>query len=357
MPTNVAKPSVASAAGADLSVSPSVHLSVPSSRPLSSFPFPPSPALAPLAIVGNLNVDQWVGPVDRLPSWDEELVVDSARIELAGTAGYLLRACRGLGWDAYAVSTVGDDVFGKVVLAEMAELGLDSSGVEVVPGAETCLGIIFVGPDGRRSILGTLGAHALMDPAMAQRHDARVAACPEVLLCGTYLLPRFGPAAALPYARRLRSRGQTVVFDPSWDPSGWGEPTRRDTLALLAEVDVYLPNDQELTRLTGEPDWQAALDIVAGVVGEIVLKRGPLGAVYRRGDEQVAAPGLVVNAVNTIGAGDTFDAGYLYARRLGHSPLGRLRFANALAAMVVSQPGRRAYPDAAAVEAVIGGAP
>ena len=316
---------------------------------------PRSPALAPLAIVGNLNVDQWVGPVDRLPEWDEELVVDSARIELAGTAGYLLRACHGLGWDAYAVSTVGDDVFGGVVLDEMAALGLDGSGVEVVPGAETCLGIIFVGPDGRRSILGTLGAHALMDPDVADRSDARVAACPEVLLCGTYLLPRFGPAAALPYAERLRARGQTVVFDPSWDPSGWGEPTRRDTLALLAAVDIYLPNDEELTRLTGEPDWQAALDVVAGIAGETVLKRGPHGAVYRRGDEQIEVPGLLINAVNTIGAGDTFDAGYLYARRLGRPPADRLRFANALAAMVVSQPGARTYPDAAAVDRVAGG--
>ena len=312
---------------------------------------------APLAIVGNLNVDQWVGPVDRLPAWDEELVVDSARIELAGTAGYLLRACRGLGWDALAVSTIGDDDFGRVILHELAALGVDSSAVEVVPGQETGLGIIFVAPDGRRSILGTLGAHALMDPATAERHDAAVAACPEVLLCGTYLLPRFGPAAALPYARTLRARGQTVVFDPSWDPSGWGEPVRRDTLALLAEVDVYLPNDEELTRLTGMPDWQSALDMVAGIAGETILKRGPHGAVYRRGDEQIASPGLVINAVNTIGAGDTFDAGYLYARRLGRPPAERLRFANALAAMVVSQPGARAYPDAAAVERVAGLAP
>lgn len=326
------------------------HPTVPSSRPLSSFLAPLSPALAPLAIVGNLNVDQWVGPVERLPAWDEELVVDSARVELAGTAGYLLQACRGLGWDAFAVSTIGDDVFGRVVLEAVADLGFDASGVEVIAGLETCLGIVFVGPDGRRSILGTLGAHARMDPAAAQRHDARVAACPEVFLCGAYLLPRFGPADALPYAEGLRARGQTVVFDPSWDPSGWGEATRRDTLALLRAVDVYLPNEEELTRLTGTPGWEAALNAVAGLAGETVLKRGPAGAVYLSGGERISHPGFPVDAVNTIGAGDVFDAGYLHARRLGRPPVERLRFANALAAMVVSQPGARVYPDAAAVE-------
>ncbi len=63
--------------------------------------------------------------------------------------------------------------------------------------------------------------------------------------------------------------------------------------------------------------------------------------------------GFAVTAVNTIGAGDVFDAGYLYARRQGWAPARRLRFANALAALVVAQPGTRSYPDAGAVERFI----
>ncbi len=234
----------------------------------------------PLAIVGNLNVDQWVQTVERFPAWDEEIVVDSVRLELAGTAGYLLRACRGLGLDAFAVSTVGDDDFGRFLLDGLAELGFDAAGVETLPREETPLGMIFVGPGGRRGILSTLGAHTQMDVAVAERHDERVAACAEVFLCGSYLLPRFGPAVALPYAQRLRARGQVVVFDPSWDPGGWGEATRRDTFALLREVDVYLPNDEELTRLTGAVGWEEALAVVAGLAGETVVKRGAAGAVY-----------------------------------------------------------------------------
>ena len=313
----------------------------------------PSPAGAatgpPIAIVGNLNVDQWVGPVERFPAWDEEVIVQSARIELAGTAGYLLQASRGLGLDALVVSTVGDDLFGRFVHDCLGDLGFDPAGVEVLPGEETALGIIFVGPAGQRGILSTLGAHACMDPAVAKRHDARVATCPEVFLCGSYLLPRFGPTAALPYARALRARDQTVCFDPSWDPAGWSDATRRDTFALLPEVDVYLPNDEELTRLTGVADWETALGMVAPLAGEVIVKRGAAGAVYARGDERIEVPGYPVAAVNTIGAGDVFDVGYLYARRLGWPPAERLRFANALAALVVSQPGPRSYPDAASV--------
>ena len=68
-----------------------------------------------------------------------------------------------------------------------------------------------------------------------------------------------------------------------------------------------------------------------------------------RGNERIAVPGFPVDAVNTVGAGDVFDAAYLYARRLGWPPVERLRFANALAAMVVSQRGERIYPDADSV--------
>lgn len=308
---------------------------------------------APLAIVGNLNVDQWMRTVERFPDWDEELLIESARLELAGTAGYALLAANALGLAPVVVSTLGDDVFGRFVLAELAALGVDAAGVETLAGEETPLGIIFVGATGHRAILSTLGAHARMGVAVADRHDERVAAAAEVLLCGNYLLPRFAPALVLEYAARLRARGQTVAFDPSWDPAGWSEHTRHDTFALLAAVDVYLPNDEELMRLTGTTSWAAALRAIEGLPGETVLKRGAAGAVYARDGERLEVPGFAVDVANTIGAGDTFDVAYLYARRRGWPPARRLRFACALAALVVSQAGARTYPDAAAVEAFL----
>jgi ribokinase len=223
--------------------------------------------------------------------------------------------------------------------------------VETIPGCETCLGIIFVGPEGQRAILATLGAHALMDVAVARRHDAAVRRCAEVVLCGSYLLPALGPSQVLPYARELRARGQTVVFDPSWDPGGWSEATRRDTLALLDEVDVYLPNEPELIHLTGASDLESAIAALGGKPRELVVKCGADGALLVADGQWIPVVGHAVAAVNTIGAGDVFDVAYLYARRLGWLPAERLRFACALAAMVVAQSGARTYPDAAAVAA------
>jgi sugar/nucleoside kinase (ribokinase family) len=302
----------------------------------------------PLGIVGNLNVDLWIRSLDRFPDWDEELIVDSARLELAGTAGYLLQASRGLGLDVVTVSTVGDDPFGQVVLDGVRNLGCSVSGIEVLPGQDTSLGMIFVGEDGRRGILTTLGAHAEMDLAVAQRHDDEIAGCREVVLCGNYLLPKLSPGQVLDYARTIRGRGQQVVFDPGWDPASWGERTRDETFALLAEVDVYMPNEEELRRLTGTRDWRGALRAVEGLTGEVVLKRGAGGAVHARAGTWCEVPAFPIAAVNTIGAGDVFDVGYLHGVRQSWEPRRRLQFASALAASVISQPGARVYPSAAA---------
>ena len=186
----------------------------------------PDEAMAPLAIVGNWVAHQVVSTVDRFPAWDEELLVESSRLEVAGTAGYLALAAQGLGIPPFVVSTVGNDASADFLRQGLASAGIDDAGVETIPGAETCLGIIFVGDRGQRGILTVLGAHEQMSVAVAERHDARIAACAEVFLCGNYLLPQFSPGLAVEYARRLRERGQVIVFDPSWDPGGWTAQSR-----------------------------------------------------------------------------------------------------------------------------------
>lgn len=309
----------------------------------------PSNVTSPVAIVGNLNLDQWIGPIDRFPDWDEEIIVGSSRLELAGTAGYMLQAALGLGMTGIVVSTIGGDPYGALVLDELRQLGAETGGVEVLPAAETCLGMIFIGSEGQRAILATLGAHAEMNLDVVCRHDDRIAACGDVLLCGMYLLPKLSAQDILPYAQAVRARGQQVFFDPSWDPAGWTPQTREGTLALLRDVDVYLPNETELLHLTGASDLDDALDQVCQLAGEVVVKRGADGALFASGSTRVDVPALPVSPVNTIGAGDVFDIGYLYARRLGWRPKDRLRFACGLAGMVVAQAGIRRYPNAAEV--------
>ena len=308
---------------------------------------------APIAILGNLNLDQIVSTISRFPEWDEELLVDRSTLELAGTAGYMAIACERLGTPAFAVSTVGDDYYADFLRSEMRRHKLDEFGIVTIPNSSTCLGIVFVGDQGQRGILSVLGAHKEMSVAVAKSFDDRIASCHEVVFCGNYLLPKFSPADIAEYARDLRVQGHPIVFDPSWDPAGWTDQNQIDTYRLLEHVDLYTPNVEEICHLTRTSTWQEAARVIGPMVPELVIKRGAEGAVYLSGDVVIEVPAFQVNVVNTIGAGDVFDISFLVARRRGMDPKPALEFANAAAAIIVSQDGAREYPTVADVEAFL----
>lgn len=305
----------------------------------------------PIAIVGNLNVDQIVSTVTRFPRWDEELIVESSHLELAGTAGYLALAARGLGLLPFVVSTAGNDEYAAFMRREMRAESIEDTGLEMIDGVPSCLALIFVGDRGQRGILTVLGAHEHMSVGVAEKHDARIADCAEVFLCGNYLLPRFGPRDAEPYAQKLHDRGQFVVFDPSWDPGGWQPNTKSDTFALMQHVDLFLPNENELLGLTGANTLDDGLRKIREHAPStwVVVKRGAQGAISRDRHGMIEVPGLAVDAVNTIGAGDVFDIALLYGRRQGWDVRRCLEFACGAAAYVIAQRGPRTYPDEATV--------
>ncbi len=121
--------------------------------------------------------------------------------------------------------------------------------------------------------------------------------------------------------------------------------TRTTLLALLNEVDLFMPNESELCHLTGTSNWQEGLKALPNRSTQIVVKRGATGAVAVTGGVVVEVPAVPVSAFNTIGAGDVFDVSFLYGRRKGWTTRQCLEFACAAAGFVVSQVGSRTYPD------------
>jgi sugar/nucleoside kinase (ribokinase family) len=114
---------------------------------------------------------------------------------------------------------------------------------------------------------------------------------------------------------RARSLGLTTSLDPNWDPSGEWHALDE----LLQQVDVFLPNENEALALTGADSVEAALNLLRQKCGTIALKVGAQGAMACRGKETAHVSALKLRVVDTIGAGDTFDAGFLYGYLNGWS--------------------------------------
>ena len=295
-----------------------------------------------VTIVGNVNLDVLVRDVRSLPAPGEERFVEAADLRTGGAAANAALALAALGVPVRLVGAVGDDPAGRLLRDDLAAHGLDLTDVRTLSGVPSGVSVALEAPDRDRSFLTAAGALAAFDRSMVPP-DALGAAF--VLVTGTFLLPGLGHEETDALLRDAKARGATVLFDPGSDPAGWPDEHVRQVRSLLGSVDVFLPNEQEATALTGEADAVAAARSLQEADRWVVVKRGPRGAIARGpGAEAVEVDAPQVEVVDTTGAGDAFDAGMIAGLRERHPVQRSVEFAVRLASAVAARPSSDRYP-------------
>lgn len=269
-------------------------------------------------VVGDLNPDL-VLRGDVVPRFGQaEQLLDAADLVPAGSAGIVAAGTARLGLRTALVAHVGRDLFGDLVVGALAARGVDTSTVRVEDDVPTGLSVILSAP-GDRAILTRLGALPLLDPDAVG--DDLLARARHVHVASWFLLPGLAARGAALLAR-ARAAGCTTSLDTNWDPAG-----RWDGVAdALPHVDVLLPNGTELVALAaalpggphdgtddGTDDLEAAAAVLRATGPLVVVKAGAAGALGWDAAGRHAAPGLTLDVVDTTGAGDSFDAGFLAA--------------------------------------------
>jgi sugar/nucleoside kinase (ribokinase family) len=244
-----------------------------------------------------------------------EQYIDDYAVELGGSATIFAGQLAKLGGRAAIVGVVGEDAFGALILGWLKEIGLDVEGVRRDPAIKTGLGVSLVKPDGDRGMLTYSGGIGAVGPEALT--DALLRSCRHWHLASYFLLDRLRSGWA-GWLSRCREVGLTTSLDTNWDP----EERWVDVTELLPLVDVFLPNDAEACAISGETDVFRAGERLAARGPLVVVKRGGEGAVAFRGGERwslgpatgAARPARIVD---TVGAGDNFDAGFLRGWLLG----------------------------------------
>lgn len=268
---------------------------------------------------------------DVVPRFHQvEQLVDDYVLEIGGSATILASQFVKLGGRAGLVGAVGEDAFGAFVEARLADLGIDRRRVRREPAIKTGLGVALVPPDGDRAILTCAGSIDAVEPS--ELDGALLSSCRLWHIASYFLLTRL--RGQWPgWLEQCRAAKVSTSLDTNWDPSGRWE----GVLDLLPHVDVFLPNEAEALAITGERDWMAAGRRLADRGPLVVIKRGPEGAAvfapgasevcsYREDPASGSQPPLSV--VDTIGAGDNFDAGFLRAWLLRQTTEACLRLAS-----------------------------
>jgi sugar/nucleoside kinase (ribokinase family) len=283
-----------------------------------------------ILVIGEINPDIVIADPDPVPVFGEvERVVRSVVMTVGSSSAIFACGAARLGLRVAFVGVVGDDAFGRFMLDAMAARGVDVAACTIDPTRPTGATVIL--SSGRdRAMLTAMGTIGALD--VDRVPDGLLARARHLHLSCFYLqetsrerLPGFFAMA--------RAHGLTTSFDTNWDPT---ERWDGGVHAMLRAADVFFPNEAEATRIAQVVDpEEAARALASGADGPIVVvKRGADGALASRaGEAVVRIPAMPVDPIDTTGAGDSFDAGFLRSWLDGGSIAASLELAAACGAI------------------------
>ncbi|HSF17234.1 MAG TPA: carbohydrate kinase family protein [Vicinamibacteria bacterium] len=283
-------------------------------------------------VVGELNADVVLKGDSRFRP-GREMLVDDFRLTLGSASAICASGLARLGNDVGFVGLVGNDLLGRFCLDQLAASGVDVSRVVVDEGERTGVTVSLSTSEDR--------ALATYPGAMERFELHKLPPGFDHVHVSSYFLQKRLARHLPALFRAARARGSTTSLDPGHDPeqrwdSGLGE--------TLAEVDVFLPNELELSALGHE-------------IGEgtlVVVKRGSAGAESRAGETRFRVPAPRVDVVDTTGAGDSFNAGFLHAWKSGKTLQECLRYGVVAGSLSTrSLGGITAQPSAEELEAAL----
>ena len=255
-------------------------------------------------VVGELNADLILIGLAALPKYGELQLARGMRLTLGSSSAIFACNLARLGVRVGFVGKVGNDMIGSFLIEHLKTSGVDTSRIVRAEGAQTgiCVVMSFPHEYAMASYAGVRESFCLDDVDIEYVQQAK-----HMHMSSYFLQPGLQPEAAELF-RRAKAAGLTTSLDPDQDPSGMWDGGLREVLPF---VDVFLPNEQEALKISGAPDVERALDSLSRLAASVVIKRGAAGIVTQSQGRTLAVPGFRIEPLDTTGAGDSFNAGFI----------------------------------------------
>lgn len=262
--------------------------------------------------VGDINADI-MAIIPQYPQRGGEALSQTAEFHAGGSAANTALVLARFGLDATLMGRVGTDPLGEYVLEELEEAGVDLALVERDRGAMTGTMFIAVTPDGEHTIFGHRGANVNLTSIPLK--NVTWPGLTWVHISGYALLEGPQRVTAVRVLEEAATRGITVSLDVGVCTARQaGDYLRK----LLPQTNVLFQNLEEARALTGRSDvGEASKALLEKGVGTVVIKLGKKGCVAADDNSSFQVPAFAVDVVDTTGAGDAFNAGFILAQRWG----------------------------------------
>lgn len=300
-------------------------------------------ASSPVVLCAGIAVEDFLFKVDTFPAPGTKMRASELVATTGGCAANAAVAVARLGGRARFSGPVGTDDASRRFLDALKKTGVDPSGVLAVEGGSISVSGIFIDRAGEKMV-ATLHGRGL--DGATPTDAAALTADIDVLLVDN----RF-PAFVTPICHAAAARGIPVVLDVD-------RATRRDD-PLFAIASHLIFSSEALAATMGTTDLGAALTgIAAGVRGFLAVTNGPDDVLWLEGGAIKRLPVFKVDAVDTLGAGDSFHGGFALALAEGQDEVAAMRFGAAAAALKCTRfGGISGTPERAEVEVLLRGHP
>ena len=307
-----------------------------------------------LITVGRVNMDLFAQDIGA-----EFADITGFDAAVGGSPSNVAMGTSRLGLNTVAFTGVGEDTVGDFVLRYLGDCGVDTTYVVRKPGKRTSLALVGVQPPSQFPLTFYRDDPADIYLTIDDAAGLPFASTKGVLLSGNAFSRGTCADASWYVAEQAARQGLTTFMDLDLRPTDWSHPhafglklrpvlpwidvligTEEEFFALLAPEPGPVATGSRLTDLDkGVLEQLVGALVETGTVGTVVLKRGPGGTTILGADGPVEVPGFVVEAVNTVGAGDSFASGLIWSRMQGHDWYRATRFGNACGAIVVTRHG------------------
>jgi sugar/nucleoside kinase (ribokinase family) len=285
-----------------------------------------------ISIAGEINLDLILYGLSEIMPTERELLGSGFTMTLGSSSAILAHNLGVLGTKVGFITKVGGDPFGRIALERLSESGTDLSRVVHAEGRGS--GVTIILPHERErhilTYLGTISELAFEDLDLEYLASARHFHLSSLFLHRAML----GHIPEL--FRSLKKAGLTTSLDTNDDPDDRWDGVLHDTLPY---VDILLPNEGEAKKMARADDLESALRWLSSRVPTIVVKLGPRGAMAIDRGKWYTAPPVPVEVIDPVGAGDSFNAGFLHQYLKGADMPSSLSFANLIGAFSTTASG------------------
>lgn len=266
-----------------------------------------------VTVLGELNIDLLFNKLDQFPENGKEILAQQMELSLGSSSAIFASNLSALGTSVQFMGKLGNDLFGQFILRSLEERKVHTTTILIDSNIATGATVVMnYGQD--RAMLthpGAMAAYDINDIDWNAIYTSR-----HLHVSSLFLQPGL-KKDILPIFKKARAAGLSTSLDTQWDPEeSWELPLAE----LLPLVDLFLPNEKELCLLTGETSLTSAIAAVEPLLTIMVVKMGEKGSMVVSGQKQRLLSVKKSNSfVDAIGAGDSFNAGFIHQWLKGES--------------------------------------